>query len=134
MAKRRIIYVGGLAEVEALQPKYAGRLAPQNDYVFGRYCDATTEADLLWFDVHRCFTRARLSKKQRYACEEYIRLIPIAEIARTMGIAESTARTHIERGMAKLDALGNQGLGCMTTLIESCGGWGALRGYVEDIE
>lgn len=129
---RRTIYVGGLAELEAIKPQYANRLFPQSDYVFGRHCDATPEAGLMWLDLASCFRKAKLTSKQRYAYTESLKLVPIAEIARQMGVTDSTVCEHLREAEKKLENL-SECLGCLTVVLEECGGWGQLRHYVADL-
>jgi DNA-binding CsgD family transcriptional regulator len=131
--QRRIIYVGGLAEVDALGGNYAGRLHPQSDYVFGPRCDLTEQSALMWRDVHKCFRAAKLTSKQRFAYSEAIQLTALAEIARLMDVEEDTVREHVRVAQVKLDGLGISGLGCMTTIIEECGGFSRLTGFVADL-
>jgi hypothetical protein len=132
---RRTIYVGGLAELEALAQQYAGRLVAHDSggYVFGRYCEITPEAGLLWADLHLCCRKARLTAKQRYAYTEHIKLVPHAEIARKMGCTPASVFSHVEAACAKLDALGIKGLGCFTSIVENCGGWFGIRHYVSEL-
>lgn len=130
---RRTIYVGGLEELELVESQYRGRLVPSSDYVFGRFCDATSESALLWEDFRRCARKAFLTKKQRFAYEQHMKLVPHAEIARMMGVTPATVLDHIERAAEKLDSLGFMGLGCFTVIVEQCGGWGQLHPWIEDI-
>lgn len=132
---RKLIFVGGLAELETVSEQFGGRLVASSGggYVFGRYCDATEESDLLWFDIHRCFTRAKLTAKQRYAYKHAIMLEPIAQIARDMGLDSKTVIEHVQAAAKKLNKLGTSGLGCVTVLIENCGGWDQVPGYIEDL-
>lgn len=131
---RRITYVGGLEELERFRNQYTGRLVPDNLYVFGQWCDATEESDLMWLDLRRAFGRAKLNARQRLAVKLAMKLVPYAEIARQMDIDESTARQYIETAYRKLDALPAGNIGCWTTIVEACGGWGGVRCYVADID
>jgi DNA-binding CsgD family transcriptional regulator len=130
---RRVVYVGGLAELEETLRQYCGHLVPDQHYVFGRYCHATEEADLMWEDLRACFRRAKLTSKQRFALAKALQLVSYAEIAREMGIATATVRDHVKAGYAKLDALPPGCVGCWTTVVEQCGGWSGVRHFVRDM-
>jgi DNA-binding CsgD family transcriptional regulator len=130
---KRILYVGGMDDLERLSEQYRGRLVPDQHYVFGEHCDATEEAALMWADLRRAFSKAHLTQKQRYAVAKSLCLWPIAEIARKMGIHRKIVYGHLKLGFAKLDRLPPGNLGCFTDIVESCGGWGQVRHYVEDI-
>ena len=131
---RRTIYVGGLEDLEQVSATYAGRLCSDNVYVFGRWCEATAEAALLWDDYHTCATKAKLTAKQRYACKEALRLTPLREIADTMGCSYQMVEKHLRAGFAKLDNLNTAGLGVFTTIVEECGGWRAVYHYLADLK
>ncbi len=130
MSVRRVLYVGGLPELEQIEARYQGRLCPQSDYVFGAHCDLTTESDLLWADLHRAFRRARLTPRQRFAVKLAIQLVPYADIARQMGVDKTTAYNHARAAYRRLDALPPGSLGCLTTLAEQCGGLAQIRYYI----
>jgi len=127
---RRVIYVGGLAEVEALRPEYKGRLCPDGDYLFGRYCDVTPEAGLKRLDLMRACRLAKLTARQRAAVMWAWELVPLREIARRMGVHPSTAKEFIVAGHAKLDNLPPGELGCLTVIYEECGGMEAALTYL----
>ena len=129
----RLIYVGGISELEQIATQYRGRLVPQCDYVFGRWCEITPEADLIWEDFYAASRRAKLTKRQRLACKLYMELQPIVEIARKMHRDESTIRQHIEVGFKKLDGLGTNGMGTWTCIVEDCGGWDAIHDFIANI-
>ena len=131
---RRVIYVGGLDDLEKLSEQYAGRLCPGGLYVFGRHCDATAEAALLWEDYHHCCNKARLTAKQRYACKEALRLVPLRLIAEQMGCSYQMVEKHLRAGFGKLDNLGCRGLGVFTQIVEQCGGWRAVYHYVAEVK
>lgn len=131
---RRVVYVGGLEDLERVRAEYSGRLVPGDEYTFGRYCQATEESDLLWEDLRRAFRRAKLTSRERYAVAKAIQLIPYAEIARQTDVDESTVRQTVERGFVKLDSLSVGNLGCWTQIVESCGGWAAVSCYVAEID
>ena len=132
---RRLIFVGGLDELdEVVQQNYGARIVPGEEYVFGRWCNATAESGLLWADLHRNMTKARLTPKQRYACQQYYKLKPLRKIAEQMGLDVRSVRIHIDRGLDKLDALPRGNLGCWTQIVEACGGHRAVKDYAESLK
>lgn len=133
---RRLLFVGDTADVERIASKH--RLVPGSSYVFGQYAeiDELPEAALLWEDLRHCYRMARLTAKQRYAHQEYIKLVPLETIAERMGISKQAAHIHVQAAIKKLDGLGTGGLGCWTTFIEITGGlgWSAVRERIAEIE
>jgi DNA-binding CsgD family transcriptional regulator len=134
---KRVLYVGGMEELERVHAEYHGRLvASTGHYVFGEFCEATEESGLLWEDLRKCYAKAHLTSKQRFAHSRAIKLVPFSEIAEKMGCTHQTVADHVRAAEAKLDGLiGHKkvSLGCFTQIVESCGGWEAVRHYVADI-
>jgi hypothetical protein len=128
----RTIYIGGLEELARIAD--TSRLVPGTDYVFGQYTeiDDMPEAGLMWFDLHCNYRRAKLTMKQRFAHEHYIKLEPIAEIARLMGITPQATSEHIRAAIRRLDGLGPAGLGVWTCYIERVGSWASIRSDIEN--
>lgn len=130
---RRVIYVGGIEDLERVCENYRNRIVPSGAYIIGQYCDATPEAALLKEDFYHCARRAKLTNKQQYACLAALRLRSLQFIADQMGITKPMVFKHLRAGFAKLDALGPNGLGVFTQIVESCGGWEAVYHYVTSI-
>lgn len=128
---RRLYYVGSADDVARLQERH--RLVPDGEYVFGRYSEATDEAGLLWADLNRCYRLAGLTAKQRMVHRLAIQLKSLREIADQFGVHHSTIEAHLKVAEAKLERVRGD-IGVWTNLVEDCGGWAAVRLYLDELD
>jgi DNA-binding CsgD family transcriptional regulator len=133
MASRRVIYVGGIEDLERISQSERARMLHGSTYVFGPTCDLTEESALAWVDLRLAFRRAHLTARQRFVCARCIKLISHADIAREAGIDASTVAGHAVAGFRRLDALPRDALGCWTCIVEDCGGFSALPDYIREL-
>ncbi len=123
MARKKTVSIEYIADIAADN-------RPQtSEYVRNRWSDEGPYSALLWQEVRRMEMTSKMTAKQASVFEWHLIGLTNVEIARLLGISEAAVRKNLT--LARKKAARCRDVGILTVLVESCGGWDAVKEVLE---